>query len=88
MCGCHSQSSVAQYPEERSASSEDTHPLPSPARCSTAMPHRESLVVHRDPCSGFLLQQWDLKSSQPYLKPIREHRLGKASFALTGQDCG
>lgn len=39
-CGCHSKTSVAQCTEEGFASSEDTHPLPFPACCRTAIPHR------------------------------------------------
>ena len=48
----------------------------------------QSPMVHRTPAVAFCLQQWGLKSSQPYLKPTSESRLGRASFALIEQECG
>lgn len=55
--------------EERFSNSEDTCPLPSLACCTTAIPH--STVVHGIPVVACHPRQWDLKSSQPYLKPIK-----------------
>lgn len=48
----------------------------------------QSPMVHRIPVLTFCLEQWHLKSSQPYLRPISESRLGKASFALIEKECG
>lgn len=88
ICGCHSKTSVAQCTEERSASSEDTYPLPFPACCRTAIPHR-IIWSTRPQYGGSHLQQGDLKSSQTYLRRTGESKLAKAlSFALAEQECG